>query len=251
MAHPIQVEGLRKNYGDLAALKGVDFEVRAGEVLGLLGTDGAGKTTTLEILVGLRSRSGGRVSVLDCDPAAATKGMKDRMGVCLQTTNLPEQIKVREAMELFASLYTRTLEWGQLLKRVQLWEQREAPYWRLSGAQKQRLALALALLNDPQVLFLDEPAAGLEPQARKEIHGLMRELRKERRTILLTTHSIEEAGKLCDRVAIVDEGRIVATGTPREIEQRTPANPAIELVCASPVGDGALPAWTGAEGTSI
>jgi ABC-2 type transport system ATP-binding protein len=251
VGHPIQVEGLRKNYGALEAVKGVDFEVRAGEVFGLLGPNGAGKTTTVEILEGLRARTGGRVAVLDCDPEVQTRQLKDRVGVCLQATNLQEKIKVREAMQVFASLYTRTVDSEQLLKRLQLWEKREALYSQLSGGQKQRLALALALLNDPQVLFLDEPSAGLDPQARLEIHVLVQDLRREQRTILLTTHYIEEAEKLCDRVAIVDEGRIVAIGTPREIQEKTLANSSIELECVQPLPDGPLPQWAGAEKSSL
>jgi ABC-2 type transport system ATP-binding protein len=251
VAHPIQVEGLRKNYGDLAAVKGIDFDVQAGEVFGLLGPNGAGKTTTVEILEGLRARSGGRVAVLDCDPEVQTRQLKDRVGVCLQATNLQEKIKVREAMRLFSSLYTRTVDSEQLLTRLQLWEKRESLYSQLSGGQKQRLALALALLNDPQVLFLDEPSAGLDPQARLEIHGLVQDLRREQRTILLTTHYIEEAEKLCDRVAIVDEGRIVAMGTPRQIQEKTLANSSIELECAKPLPEGPLPTWTGAEKTTL
>ena len=218
MDHPIQVEGLRKNYGDVAALRGIDFEVRAGEVFGLLGPNGAGKTTTVEILEGLRSRSSGRVTVLGCDPEVQTRQLKDRIGVCLQATRLQDKIKVREAMELFAAFYTRTVDSAQLLKRLQLWEKREAQYSTLSGGQKQRLALAL--LNDPQTLFLDEPSTGLDPQARLEIRDLVMDLRREQRTILLTTHYIEEVERLCDRVAIVDEGRIIAMGTPREIQDR-------------------------------
>ena len=251
MAHPIQVEELRKNYGDLAAVKGIDFEVRSGEVFGLLGPNGAGKTTTVEILEGLRARSGGRVWVLECDPEVQPKRLKDRVGVCLQATRLQEKIKVREAMELFGALYTRTVDSGQLLKRLQLWEKREAQYSQLSGGQKQRLALALALLNDPQVLFLDEPSAGLDPQARLEIYGLVQDLRREQRTILLTTHYIEEAEKLCDRVAIVDEGRIVAMGTPRQIQEKTLASSTIELECAQALQDGPLPQWVGAEKSSL
>ena len=218
MDHPIQVESLRKNYGEVAALRGIDFEVRVGEVFGLLGPNGAGKTTTVEILEGLRSRTSGRVSVLGCDPEVQTRALKDRIGVCLQATKLQDKIKVREAMELFAALYTRTVDSAQLLKRLQLWEKREAQYSTLSGGQKQRLALAL--LNDPQTLFLDEPSTGLDPQARLEIRDLVMDLRREQRTILLTTHYIEEAERLCDRVAIVDEGRIIAMGTPREIQDR-------------------------------
>ena len=240
MPPPIHVEALKKDYGDFAAVKGIDFEVRAGEVFALLGPNGAGKTTTVEILEGLRARSGGTVSVLGFDPEVQTAQVKDRVGVCLQATNLQEKIKVREAMELFASFYTRTVDSRPLLERLQLWEKREQQYGKLSGGQKQRLALALALLNDPQVLFLDEPSAGLDPQARLEIHELVQDLRREQRTILLTTHYIEEAEKLCDRVAIVDEGRIIAMGTPREIQERTLSASLIEIECAQPL-EGTLP----------
>jgi len=170
-----------------------------------------------------------------------TRRLKDRVGVCLQSTNLQEKLKVIEAMELFAAFYTRTVDCHQLLRRLQLWEKRDSHYSKLSGGQKQRLALALALLNDPQVLFLDEPSAGLDPQARLEIHELVLDLRREQRTILLTTHYIEEAEKLCDRVAIVDEGSIVAMGTPREIQERTLANSTIEIECAQPLPE--VPAW--------
>jgi ABC-2 type transport system ATP-binding protein len=241
--NPIQVEGLKKSYGTFAAVKGIDFEVRAGEVFGLLGPNGAGKTTTMEILEGLRSRSGGRVSVLGYDPEVQTLQLKDRLGVCLQATNLQEKIKVHEAIELFGSLYTRTVDTTQLLQRLQLWEKRDSQYVQLSGGQKQRLALALALLNDPQALFLDEPSAGLDPQARLEIHELVLDLRREQRTILLTTHYIEEAEKLCDRVAIIDEGKIIAIGTPREIQEKTNSDSIIEIQCAQPVPGGDLPQW--------
>jgi ABC-2 type transport system ATP-binding protein len=251
MSNPIEVEGLKKSYGAIAAVKGIDFEVCAGEVFGLLGPNGAGKTTTVEILEGIRTRSGGRVSVLGCDPEVQTRELKDRVGVCLQSTRLQDKLKVREAIELFSALYTRNVDTAQLLKRLQLWEKREAQYSTLSGGQKQRLALALALLNDPQVLFLDEPSTGLDPQARLEIHQLVQDLRREKRTILLTTHYIEEAEKLCDRVAIVDEGRIIAIGTPREIQERTLANSTIEIECALPVPAGDLPAWQNSEKVSL
>jgi ABC-2 type transport system ATP-binding protein len=249
--HPIQVEQLQKSYGSFAAVKGIDFEVRAGEVFGLLGPNGAGKTSTVEILEGLRSRSGGRVTVLGYDPEVQTRQLKDRIGVCLQDTNLQEKMKVREAIELFTSLYTRTVDGMSLLKRLQLWEKREAQYVTLSGGQKQRLALALALLNDPQVLFLDEPSAGLDPQARLEIHELVQDLRREQRTILLTTHYIEEAEKLCDRVAIVDEGLIIAMGTPREIQERTLSNSVIEIEIAQPLGGVELPVWPEADKANV
>jgi ABC-2 type transport system ATP-binding protein len=249
--NPIQVEALTKSYGSFPAVKGIDFEVRAGEVFGMLGPNGAGKTTTVEILEGLRARSGGRVSVLGCDPEVQTRQLKDRVGVCLQANNLQEKLKVCEAMELFGAFYTRTVDAEQLLKRLQLWEKRDSAYAKLSGGQKQRLALAMALLNDPQVLFLDEPSAGLDPQARLEIHELVLALRREQRTILMTTHYIEEAEKLCDRVAIVDEGRIVAMGTPREIQEKVLAHSTIEIELATPLGDVSLPHWPLADQVAV
>jgi ABC-2 type transport system ATP-binding protein len=249
--NPIQVEALTKSYGSFPAVKGIDFEVRAGEVFGMLGPNGAGKKTTVEILEGLRTRSGGRVSVLGCDPEVQTRELKDRVGVCLQANNLQEKLKVSEAVELFGAFYTRTVDGAQLLKRLQLWEKRDTAYAKLSGGQKQRLALALALLNDPQVLFLDEPSAGLDPQARHEIHELVLALRREQRTILMTTHYIEEAEKLCDRVAIVDEGRIVAIGTPREIQEKVLAHSTIEIELAGPLGDVVLPHWPLADQVAV
>ena len=225
------------------AVKGIDFEVHGGEVFGLLGPNGAGKTTTVEILEGLRPRSGGEVTVLGFDPGAQSRQLKDRIGVCLQSTNLPEKIKVREAIDLFGEFYSKTVDGDTLLERLSLWEKRESFYGTLSGGQKQRLALALALLNDPQMLFLDEPSAGLDPQARLEIHALVSELRREQRSILLTTHYIEEAEKLCDRVAIVDEGRIIAIGTPSEIQARTLGHSVIEIRCEQPLPDGDRLNW--------
>ncbi len=176
-----------------------------------------------------------------------SKQLKDRIGVCLQSTNLPEKIKVGEAIDLFREFYTRTVDGDALLKRLSLWEKRDALYGQLSGGQKQRLALALALLNDPQLLFLDEPSAGLDPQARLEIHELVADLRREQRSILLTTHYIEEAEKLCDRVAIIDEGRIVAIGAPHEIQARTLGHSVIEIRCEQPLPDGERLSWRDAE----
>jgi ABC-2 type transport system ATP-binding protein len=247
MSVPVAVRGLIKQYGAVRALGGLDFEIREGEVFGLLGPNGAGKTTTVEILEGLRSPTAGRVRVLGLDPAGASRRLKDQIGVCLQATNLPDKIRVREAIRLFASFYTRTVDRDGLLRRLQLWDRRHQYYATLSGGQKQRVALALALLNDPILLFLDEPSAGLDPQARLEIHALVQELRGERRTILLTTHYIEEAEKLCDRVAIIDEGRIVAMGTPREIQERTTGGSAIEARCDLPLPDGPPPDWAGVD----
>ena len=216
----IVVHQLRKSYNGLEALKGISFEVRRGEVFGLLGPNGAGKTTTVEILEGIRQRTSGDVTVLGLDPQKHTLQLKALIGVCLQNTNFEDKLRVWEAIELFASFYSRVSDPELLLKRLQLWEKRHAYYGTLSGGQKQRLALALALINEPEVLFLDEPTVGLDPQARREIRSLIEELRAEKRTILLTTHYIEEAERLCDRVAIIDEGRIIAIGPPSEIKMK-------------------------------
>ncbi len=248
---PIQVRGLTKNYGDFEAVKGIDFHVQAGEVFGLLGPNGAGKTTTVEILEGLRPRSGGQVSVLGFDPERQSLKLKDRIGVSLQSTNLPAKIKVAEAVGLFASFYSRTRNVDQLLQQLQLGEKRDTMYSALSGGQKQRLALAMALVNDPKVLFLDEPTAGLDPQARQQIHGLIEELKSQNRTILLTTHYIEEAEKLCDRVAIIDSGKIIATGTPVQIRSQTVGESRIEITTASPLPAGDPPAWPGTRGVVV
>jgi ABC-2 type transport system ATP-binding protein len=225
----ISVRGLTKSYGPVHAVRGIDFEVGNGEVFGLLGPNGAGKTTTVEILEGLRPRSGGEVAVLGYDPGVQVRELKERIGVCLQATNLPEKITVSEAIGLFAAFYPRNADIRRLIDRLQLTEKRNARYSTLSGGQKQRVALALALVNEPQLLFLDEPTTGLDPQVRLEIHSLIQELKDARRTILLTTHYIEEAERLCDRVAIVDEGRIVAIGTPRELQERTFGQSKIEI----------------------
>jgi ABC-2 type transport system ATP-binding protein len=247
----IRVEDLRKSYASLEAVKGIDFEVRAGEAFGILGPNGAGKTTTIEILEGLRPRSGGHASVLGFDPERQKQQLKDRIGVCLQATNLPAKIRAQEALDLFGSFYSRTINSEKLLRRLQLWDKRNAYYETLSGGQKQRLALALALVNDPQLLFLDEPTTGLDPQIRLEIHKLIEELKAENRTVVLTTHYIEEAERLCNRVAIMDEGKIVAMGTPRELQQGSREQSRIQIVCAQPLNSGALPKWPDAMETTL
>src|SRR5215813_11353977 len=247
----ISVQSLRKSYAALEAVKGIDFEVNAGEVFGLLGPNGAGKTSTIEILEGLRPRSSGEATVLGFDPERQKQQLKDRIGVCLQATNLPAKIRVQEALDLFGSFYTRSLSSEQLLKRLQLWEKRSAFYETLSGGQKQRLALALGLINDPQLLFLDEPTTGLDPQIRLEIHNLIEEMKGEHRTVLLTTHYIEEAERLCDRVAIMDEGKIVAMGTPRELQQKSREQSRIQIVCTQRLDAATLPHWPDAVDSTI
>lgn len=243
----ISVQGLRKSYGTFEAVRGISFEVHAGEVFGLLGPNGAGKTTTVEILEGLRPRTSGETRVLGFDPGQETRQIKDRIGVCLQATNLPDKIKVHEAISLFAAFYSRNIDTQKLLDRLQLSDKRDEFYSKLSGGQKQRVALALALVNDPQLLFLDEPTTGLDPQVRLEIHNLIQELRGAKRSILLTTHYIEEAERLCDRVAIIDQGQIIEIGTPREIQQRTLGQSRIEIQCEQPVPASDPPAFLHSE----
>ncbi len=231
----IHVKGLEKSYGDVHAVRGIDFDVAPGEVFGLLGPNGAGKTTTVEILEGLRPRTSGDVKVLGQDPGVNVRTLKDRIGVCLQSTNLPAKITVREALAMFSAFYSRHADIDKLIDRLQLGEKRGAFYQTLSGGQKQRVALALALVNDPQLVFLDEPTTGLDPQVRLEIHSLIGELRDAKRTILITTHYIEEAERLCDRVAIVDQGKIIAIGTPREIQAQTLGTSRVEIHTVEPM----------------
>ena len=240
-APAIAVEGLHKSYGTFEAVRGIDLEVKSGEVFGLLGPNGAGKTTTIEILEGLRSRTSGKVSVLGFDPALKSKDVKDRIGVCLQATNLPDKMKVIEALHLFSAFYSKTTDPIRLLARLQLTDKKEALYKSLSGGQKQRVALALGLLNDPTLLFLDEPTTGLDPQVRHEIHGIIQELKQDRRSILITTHYIEEAERLCDRVAIVDAGKIIESGTPREIQNRVLGQTLVEVTTNDPMPLDVLP----------
>jgi ABC-2 type transport system ATP-binding protein len=250
MEAAIQVGGLHKSYGDFEAVRGIDFEVAQGEVFGLLGPNGAGKTTTVEILEGLRPRTSGEVKVLGYDPATNVRVIKDRIGVCLQSTNLPDKITVSEALTLFAAFYSQNIDRDKLMQRLQLWEKRDVFYSKLSGGQKQRVALALAMVNDPQLVFLDEPTTGLDPQVRHEIHALISELRDDKRTILLTTHYIEEAERLCDRVAIIDQGKIIAIGTPRDIQARTLGQSLIEIRTTQPM-PAELPQFEHAEKASL
>ncbi|HEV2388201.1 MAG TPA: ABC transporter ATP-binding protein [Candidatus Acidoferrales bacterium] len=236
----IQVDNLVKQYGAVQAVRRVSFAVGEGEVFGLLGPNGAGKTSTVEILEGMRRRDGGRVVVCGLDPERNSQELKQQVGAVLQFTSLPDKLRVEEALRLFAGFYHRRREPDELLERFQLAEKRRAFYHQLSGGQKQRLAMALALVNDPQVLFLDEPTAGLDPQVRRETYSIIEELRREKKTILLTTHYIEEAERLCDRVAIIDQGKVIALGTPRELKQRSAGTTRIEVRLARPEPDGAL-----------
>ena len=241
MAEPvIKVEGLYKSYGPVEALRGVSFEVEEGEVFGLLGPNGAGKTSTVEILEGMRTPDRGIARVCGLDPEKSGIEFKEKIGAVLQATSLPDKLRVKEAIELFARFYQRRANTDELLKRFQLDEKRSAFYSQLSGGQKQRLALAMALVNDPQVVFLDEPTAGLDPQVRREIYDIIEELKRDKKTVLLTTHYIEEAERLCDRVAIVDQGRVIALGTPRDLKHASAGTTRIEVRLTKPIADGAL-----------
>jgi len=236
----LQVENLVKCYGDVEAVRGVSFNVEEGEVFGLLGPNGAGKTTTVEILEGLRNLDGGRVSVCGLDPQRESAALKLEIGAALQSTSLPDKIRVMEALRLFASFYKRGRKPEELLQRFGLEDKRNTFYNQLSGGQKQRLALAMALVNDPKVIFLDEPTAGLDPQVRREIYDIIEELRREKKTILMTTHYIEEAERLCDRVAIVDHGKVIALGTPRELKAHSGGATRIEVRLSKAESNGAL-----------
>jgi ABC-2 type transport system ATP-binding protein len=241
MPEPVlRVENLVKRYGDVEAVRGVSFCVNEGEVFGLLGPNGAGKTSTIEILEGLRNADGGTAAVCGLDPAKDSDTLKHEIGAALQSTALPEKIRVMEALRLFASFYKRRRNPEELLKRFGLEEKRNAFYSQLSGGQKQRLALAIALINDPKVVFLDEPTAGLDPQVRREIYDIIEELKRDKKTIVLTTHYIEEAERLCDRVAIIDHGRVISQGTPHELKQASADKTRIEVRLAKPELDATL-----------
>src|SRR5439155_15607907 len=221
MSSPIvHVSGIRKTYGRTVAVADVSFDTHEGEIFGLIGPNGAGKTTTLECVEGLRRPDSGAISVLGLDPAREKSRLQGRIGVQLQEAQLQKRIKVWEAVDLWASLYPRSLNGDRLLDQLGLSDKRNAWFMTLSGGQKQRLFIALALINDPELVFLDELTTGLDPQARRAIWELVRGIRQRGKTVFLTTHLMEEAERLCDRVAILDHGRIVDIGTPAELVRR-------------------------------
>jgi ABC-2 type transport system ATP-binding protein len=213
----IKVEGLCKSYASTVAVNEVTFNVQEGEIFGMVGPNGAGKTTTIECLEGLRKPDRGNVTVLGIDPQRESHFLNLHTGMQLQQSNLPDRMKVWEALDLYSSFYPKARNWEELLDQLGLVEKRNTPFGKLSGGQKQRLFIALALLPDPQLIFLDELTTGLDPQARHVIWDLVRDVHSQGKTILLTTHYMEEAERLCDRVAILDHGRIVAMDTPAEL----------------------------------
>ena len=217
----IQVSKVRKTYGKTVAVDEVSFEVERGEIFGLIGPNGAGKTTTMECIEGLRRPDGGTIKVLGMDPFREVYKLQERIGVQLQEAQLQKRIKVWEAVDLWASLYRKkAVDAERLLEQLGLREKRNAWFMNLSGGQKQRLFIALALINDPELVFLDELTTGLDPQSRRTIWELVRSIREQGKTVFLTTHLMEEAERLCDRVAIIEYGRIIDMGRPQELVDR-------------------------------
>jgi ABC-2 type transport system ATP-binding protein len=216
----IHVSGIRKTYGKTVAVDEVSFDVQQGEIFGLIGPNGAGKTTTMECVEGLRTPDRGTISVLSLDPVRDARTLQNRVGVQLQQAQLQKRITVWEAVDLWASLYANAVNGDALLERLGLRDKRNAWFMTLSGGQKQRLFIALALIHDPEVVLLDELTTGLDPQARRTIWEMVRGIRDRGKTVLLTTHLMEEAERLCDRVAIVERGRIVDMGTPADLVRR-------------------------------
>ncbi len=220
----IQVDHLHKSYGATVAVNDISFAVQAGEIFGLVGPNGAGKTTTVECLAGLRKPDGGSLSVLGLDPVRQERQLRQRIGVQLQQAALPEDIKVWEALDLFATIYGNKADWRALLENWGLAEKRNARFGSLSGGQKQRLFVTLALVNDPEIVFLDEITTGLDPQARRNTWEMVSMLREHGKTVLLVTHFMDEAEQLCDRVGIIDHGSLIALDSPQKLIQRLEAD---------------------------
>ena len=237
----LRVVGLRKRFGDVVAVDGLDLTVAAGECFGLLGPNGAGKTTTIEICEGLTPPDEGVVEVLGQRWDRDERALRERLGIQLQETKLAEKLTVEETVRLFRSFYARGRDVDDVIGVVQLDEKRRARVGKLSGGQKQRLALACALVGDPELLFLDEPTTGLDPQSRRQLWDLITELKASGRSIVLTTHYMDEAERLCDRVAIVDHGRVIALGTPRGLIAGLGAEHVVEFTVTGGA-DGALDA---------
>ncbi len=234
----IQVAGVRKTYGSTVAVDDVSFEVNDGEIFGLIGPNGAGKTTSMECIEGLRTPDRGKISVLGLDPFRDVYKLQDRIGVQLQQAQLQKRIKVWEAVDLWASLYKKkTIDGERLLEQLSLADKRNAWFMTLSGGQKQRLFIALALINDPEVVFLDELTTGLDPQARRAIWELVRGIRERGKTVFLTTHLMEEAERLCDRVAIIEHGRIIDIDTPASLVSRHCPERTVVLATTDPAAE--------------
>jgi ABC-2 type transport system ATP-binding protein len=235
MSAKVVVRDLRKHYGDVQAVQGISFEIQDGEIVGLLGPNGSGKTTTVECVIGLRDPDGGDIEICGIDARRRRSDVKERVGALLQTTSLQDKITPREALALFGSFYRDAVAAGPLLERFSLAEKADAPFDTLSGGQRQRLALALAFVNKPEIVFLDEPTTGLDPHARRGLHAEIARMTRDGHTVLLTTHDMDEAAQLCDRIAIIDRGRIIATGAPDDLTARSTATQSITLSTRPPI----------------
>jgi len=242
----VRCRGLVKRFDDVTAVAGLDLEVRRGECFGLLGPNGAGKTTTIEILEGLTTPDAGEVELLGTNWADEPRRLRERLGISLQETQLNEKLTVEETLRLFRSFYAQGRDPDRVIADLSLEEKRKARVGKLSGGQKQRLAVACALVGDPEVLFLDEPTTGLDPQSRLELWGLVTAFRAEGGTVVLTTHYMDEAERLCDRVAIVDHGRVIALGTPAELIASLHAADVIEFAAEPELPEAELLALPGA-----
>lgn len=236
----VQVEHLRKTYGSVVAVESVSFEVHRGEIFGMVGPNGAGKTTTIECCEGIRRPDGGRVSILGMNPHADGYPLRERIGVQLQECALPDRLKVWEALTLFSSFYRQPVDWRPLLEKFGLSDKHNAAFTDLSGGQKRRLFIILALINDPELVFFDELTTGLDPQARQAMWALVREIQAQDKTIFLTTHFMEEAERLCDRVAIIDQGRIIALDRPENLIRNLGAESRIVFSVDGPLSDAVL-----------
>jgi len=241
----IQVQDLRKAYGEVRAVDGISFTVHEGEIFGFLGPNGAGKTTTIEIIEGYKKADAGTVTTLGLDPRRDGYAVKERIGIMLQETNLYPDLRVGELLRLFASYYPNAADPDALLEMIGLEEKKRAFFRELSGGQKQRVVFVLALINDPALLFLDEPTAGLDPQSRRAIWEWIRLAREKGKTVFLTTHYIEEAEDLCDRVAIIDRGKIIALDTPKRLMADLAVEQRIEFVIQGRLDAGRLKAIPG------
>jgi len=248
MRSVIQVSGVRKTYGKTIAVDEVSFDVNDGEIFGLIGPNGAGKTTTMECIEGLRTPDRGSISVLGLDPFRQVYKLQDRIGVQLQQAQLQKRIKVWEAVDLWATLYQKkAIDGERLLEQLGLTDKRNAWFMNLSGGQKQRLFIALALINDPEVVFLDELTTGLDPQSRRTIWDLVRGIRERGKTVFLTTHLMEEAERLCDRVAIIEHGRIIDIDSPERLVARHCPERIVVLATDDPLAEDRFRAIPGIE----
>jgi ABC-2 type transport system ATP-binding protein len=241
----VRVRDLKKRYGGIEAAKGVSFDIQDGEIFGLLGPNGAGKTTTVECTIGLREPDEGSIEICGIDARRRPRDARQKIGAALQTTALQDKITPREALTLFGSFYQEKAEPQVLLERFALTDKADAPFDSLSGGQRQRLALALAFVNQPELVFLDEPTAGLDPQSRRELHQEIMRMKRDGHTVLLTTHYIDEAQALCDRIAVISHGRIVGSGAPRDLIGQSDRLPTVTIVTAQTID---AEVWNGLAG---